>query len=189
MKLKKRHIVLASLVLALSGAVFLNWQLSSKTSSKPDTNRELGVATYVNGEVDNKKEEIQVNNNLIKTESSLTDEQIEYFASARTDRDNTQDEIISLAQQVLELSESSEEAMEEAAEQLSKIEDNILCQSRVEVTLKGKGFSDCLCCLDETSCTVIVPENEIEDNSAFIISSCVSEVSGLPFENINVVGA
>lgn len=187
MKIKKRHIVLSALVLVLSVAVLLNWQLSVVSMNKEKTG-ELGVATYVGSSVESSSDEVAVNSLSIKS-SPLTDEQVEYFVTSRADRQRALDDAVALAKQVLELAESSDEAKEEAAEQLSKIEDNILSQSRVETTLKGKGFTDCICCLDDTSCTVIVPENEIEETSVLIISNCVADVSGLPFENINVVGA
>ena len=77
--------------------------------------------------------------------------------------------------------------MEESAEQLSKLEDNMLSQNRIEATLKAKGFSDCLCWLDSSSCTVIVPKEDMKDNSTLIIMDCVSEVADLPFENISIV--
>lgn len=189
MKIKKRHIVLSTLVLSLSAAVLLNWQLSAKTSVQEENDsRELGVATYVNSKLTSTSDEVAVSSVNIKNDPDLTTEQLEFFASSREERQRTQDEAVTLAQKVLELSESSEEAMEDAVSQLSKIEDNILAQSRIETTLKSKGFSDCVCCLDENSCTVIVPGNEVESNSALIIMDCVKEVTGLPFENINVVG-
>ena len=188
MKIKKRHIVLSSLVVALSVAVLINWQLSGTSAQQKENTNELGVATYVNGSMVASDDEMSVNSQSIKS-SKLTDEQVEFFVTTREERQRAMDDAVALAQQVLELSESSDEAMEEAAEQLSKIEDNILSQSRIETTLTAKGFSDCICCLDETSCTVIVPENELEDASVVIITNCVSSVTGLPFENINIVGA
>ena len=177
------------MVAALSIAVLINWQLSSSSSvNKKENTSELGVATYVNGNADSSSDEVAVNSLSIQS-SKLSDEQVEFFVTTRADRQRAIDDAVALAQQVLELAESSDEALEEAAEQLSKIENNILSQSRIETTLKAKGFSDCICCLDETSCTIVVPENEIKDNAVLIINDCVSDVSGLPFENINIVGA
>lgn len=188
MKIKKRHIVLASMVLALSAAVFLNWQLSGSTSmSKADRSRELGVATYVNRNVSSSSDEVAVSAVPAEYTAELSDEQSEYFLSTRTERQKTQDEVIDLAKQVLESADSSDEAMEESAEQLSKLEDNMLSQNRIEATLKAKGFSDCLCWLDSSSCTVIVPKEDMKDNSTLIIMDCVSEVADLPFENISIV--
>lgn len=188
MKFKKRHIVLASLVLALSSAVYLNWQLSSKTPvTVADTSRELGAATYVNSNIDSSADEMQVNATASENTGNLTKEQVEYFASSRAERTRTQDEMLNLSSKVLELSDSSDEAKEEAVEQISKIEDIILSQNRVETVIKAKGFSDCICMLSETSCTVIVPKNEMNENSALIIKDCVDEVADLPFENISIV--
>lgn len=187
MKIKKRHIVLASMVLALSAAVFLNWQLSGNSIISETESRELGVATYVNRSVTATSDEAVVRNINTESESELSDEQTEYFTNTRVERQKTQDEVISLAKQVLELAESSEEAMEESAEQLSELEDNLLSQNRIESTLKAKGFSECLCWIDNSSCTVIVPKEDMNDNSALVIMDCVSKVADLPFENISIV--
>lgn len=190
MKIKKRHIVLASLVLALSAAVYLNWQLSgSQSLTVSDRNKELGAATYVSNNVDSSGDEVAVNATEATKNSSLTTEQAEYFATSRSDRQQAQDQVITLAKQVLEAADSSDEAKEEAAEQLSDIEDILLSQNRVETTLKAKGFSDCMCFISDTSCTVIVPKGEMTDNSVLIIKDCVDEVADLPFENISIVEA
>ncbi len=183
MKLKKHHVVLATLVVALSAAVYLNWQLSGNSTAKPvDTSKELGIATYVNSNISSEDEA------AMKSESgNLTAGQLEYFANSRVEREAAQEEAISLAKNALENTENSDEAYEDATEQLSKIEDNILSQNRVEATLKAKGFSDCMCYLSDTSCTVIVPKNEMNESSPLIIKDCVEENSGLPFDNISIV--
>lgn len=185
MKIKKRHILLASLVFALSAAVYLNWQLSDNNGiAVANTSKELGQAVYVNSNSTSDEEAVSTGDT---TASALTQEQSEYFATARSDRQKTQDEVIQLARQVLELSDSSDEAKEEAAEQLSDIEEILLSQNRIETTLKAKGFTDCICSLSKTSCTVIIPENEMQENSILIIKDCIDEAADLPFENISIV--
>lgn len=190
MKIKKRHVVLATLVLALSSAVFVNWQLSDGEQIEfSSTSRELGAVTYVNADGGSSADEVAVNAEPDDNGGGLTTQQIEFFATSRTERQKTQDEVKTMAMQVVEAIDSSDEAKEEAVEQLNKLEDILLSQNRVETTLKAKGFSECLCCLSETSCTVIVPNSEIEDNSVLIIKACVDEVADLPFDNISIVGA
>ena len=51
MKIEKRHIVLASLVLALGTAVYINWQFGG--TKQNTTAKELGAASYVNATVSN----------------------------------------------------------------------------------------------------------------------------------------
>ncbi len=183
MKIKKHHVVLATLVVALTVAVYLNWQLSgNSTVNTIDTSKQLGVATYVNSNISS-EDEVAANRENV----NLTTEQSEYFANSRAEREATQEKALELARGVLEMSEGSDEMYEDATEQLSKIEDMILSQNRVEATLRAKGFSDCLCYLSDTSCTVIIPKNEMEKSSSLIIKDCVEENSGLPFENISIV--
>ncbi len=187
MKIKKRHMVLASLVLALSAAVYLNWQLSdSKSLAVSDTTKELGAATYVNSNINTTTDEYPEPTGYSPS-SKLSPEQSEYFSSARMDRDTSQDDAIELAKDVLELADSSDEAKEDAVGKLSELEDRILCQNRIENTLKAKGFSECLCYLSDYSCTIIVPKNEMTEDMRLSINSCVKESAEISFENISVV--
>lgn len=188
MKIKKSYIVLASLVVALSAAVYLNWQLSSgdKLISSGST-KELGAATYVSSDLSSSSDEQSVIAEQSNVTSTLTSAQSEYFAKSRSERQKAQDEVLSLAKEVLELTEATEEAKTEAVEQLNKIEDLILSQNRIETTLKAKGFSDCVCCISGESCTVIVPKNEMSSSAALIISDCVDDVTNISFENISIV--
>lgn len=180
MKIQRKHVVLASLVLALGAAVYINWQLSA-SSGNPGT-KELGKATYVNS---------NVNATVDETESdfvsSLSKDQQNYFSNARLKREKTADEVKSIALEALSLTESDEDAKESALAQLAALEELLMNQDTVENTLIAKGFSDCVCSISEGSVTVIVPENEMTDKSSLIIKDAVSEVCDIPFESISVV--
>lgn len=185
MKIKKQYVVIATLVVALGVAVYLNWQLSGPESlSVANTKKELGVATYVNSSV---TADESSTDSTSKNTGNLTAEQAEYFSASRTDREETQSDVLTLAKQVLELADSSEEAKEEAAEQLSKLENDMLSQNRIESTLKAKGFSDCLCFISDSACTVIVPKNEMQESSSLIIKDCVKMSCDIPSENIGII--
>ena len=57
MKSKKKYIVFASLVLALSAAVYINWQLSG--AKTPQSAKELGAASYVSATASASDDEVQ----------------------------------------------------------------------------------------------------------------------------------
>lgn len=180
MKIRKRHVALATLVLALGVAVYVNWQIST-----PDTSsgkKELGKATYVNSNVNATVDEWK-SENL----SSLTKEQQNYFSAARLERDKTFDKAKELAVEVLELSESDEDDKEEALSQLAYIEKQLINQTSVENIVVAKGFEQCVCALSDNSVTVIVPQNKMTDNSSLIIKDAVADVCNIPFENISIV--
>lgn len=180
MKIQRKHIVLASLVLALGAAVYINWQLSST----PDNlgAKELGKATYVNTNVKATVDEVSLNLN-----SKLSKEQQNYFSNARLKRDKTADEVKNSALEALSLVESDEDTKETALAQLAQLEELLMNQVSVENILSAKGFSDCICSISDDSVTVIVPDNEMSENSPLIIKDAVAEVCDIPFDNISIV--
>ena len=52
--------------------------------------------------------------------------------------------------------------------------------------LTAKGFSDCVCSISDESVTIIVPDNDMKENSSLIIKDVVSEVCKASFENFSV---
>ena len=75
MKSKKKYIVFASLVLALSAAVYINWQLSG--AKTPQSAKELGAASYVSATASASDDEVQQT-------AALSNESKSYFSSERT---------------------------------------------------------------------------------------------------------
>ena len=75
-KIEKRHLVLGTLVIALSAAVYLNWQFGvSDNVSK--TSKELGVAKFVNATTST--EETSTFDEAMQT-SNMTSEQQQYLS-------------------------------------------------------------------------------------------------------------
>lgn len=179
-KIKKRHIVLAALILALGAAVYLNWQYSSTGSLIAPSSKELGEVTYVNADTKATEDEIQTTSNEQSGAAA-------YFAQAKTERQQTQDSVVNTAKEVLELSQSDEEAKEEAAERLSELEERLLAQSNIEGVLKAKGFSDCLCFISDEGCTVALIKSEMTENTPLIVKDAVCSQYEIDFNDITIV--
>lgn len=192
MKIQKRHIVLASLVLALGAAVYLNWQLTDN-SSLLNTNstdaKELGQAKYVNNSVTitETQTEPATDTPEEQAQATLKEEEDAYFADAKNKREQTQDAVVSSIKEITGNLDESDEAKKLAAENLAKIENVILQQSNVENILKAKGFSQCMCYVSDDSCTVVVLKSELEDLSALIIKDAVNSQCGIDFDKITIV--
>ena len=99
MKSKKKYIVFASLVLALSAAVYINWQLSG--AKTPKSAKELGAASYVSATASASDDEVQQT-------AALSNESKSYFSAERTKRQATQDKIIDDAKEIFNLESSSD---------------------------------------------------------------------------------
>lgn len=175
MKANKRNIIAAALIVALGTAVYLNWQFGDTSSMFTSATKELGEAEYVNNDV-----------TVTTPDTALSSKQKNYFSTARTEREQTQDKVVNIAKEVLEKTDSSPKSKESAEAQAEKIENYLMYQTNIENLLKAKGFSDSLCCITEEGCTVVVPKSEMEDDSPMIIKDVVFGQTGINYENITI---
>lgn len=209
MKIQKRHILMASLVLALGAAVYLNWQFTGNSDMlSVDASKKLGEAQYVNGDITDETQEAGIFDSIFggdddkSTESTeettegedttavkaeLTEEQISYFSTVRTDREQTQSKVLEDAKEVLSLSENSEEAKEEAAESVSQLEKLILAQSNIENLLKAKGFTDVVCFISDEGCNVVVASQNMDENGSLLVKDAVMSQLDMGSEQIKII--
>lgn len=180
MKIQKKHIVMTALVLALATAVYINYQISQARTASPV--KELGAASYVNATVGR----TATSDEAAKT---LSKSQQDFFAAERTKRQNTQDKVIDDAEEILESDTSSDSEITEAQENVERIISFFTTQDTIETIIKAKGFSDCLCCITDLGVTIIVPENELNENSVLSIYDAVTTHYDVASDAISVVGA
>lgn len=176
MKIQKKHILSAALILALGAAVFINWQFSGSSAVKPTT-KELGAATYVSRDAKATADEAE--------RDELSPQ--EKIASMRTERSQAQDKALDSAKNILSLSDTSDDAKAEAARQAGVIERRILVQSNIENILVAKGFTDALCFLSDNGCTVTVKAEDMEKDSPLIIKDVVMSQIDVDFNQIVIV--
>ena len=176
MKIQKKHIVMTSLVLALATAVYINYQISQARTTSPA--KELGAASYVNATVGE-----TATSDEAAAAMALSKEQQDFFASERPKRQNPQDKVIDDADS------SSDTELTEAQENVERIISFFTTQDTIETIVKAKGFSDCLCCITDMGVTVIVPENELNENTVLSIYDAVTTHYEIASDAISVVGA
>ena len=178
MKIQKKHILVSALVLALGAAVYLNWHFSDTPLVLP-TSKELGAVTYVSKDTSATADEA--------TAASKTLTPKDQLAKSRTARSQAQDKALDEAKNIITLSDSSDEAKEEAVEQAGEIQKRILAQSNIENILAAKGFSDCLCYISDTGCTVTVLGEQMQKDSPLIIKDAVMSQVDIDFNDIVIV--
>ena len=184
MKFGKKQLVLASLVLALGAAVYLNWQFAG-TNTLPvgDTSSEtsqLGAAQLVNNAyVESVTDDLQSSTEAATQEDAL--------AQARVDRQNSRDEALELLDNVLESVDSDSAAKQQAVEEASAIAQNILEESNVESLLQAKGYSQCVAYITEEECSVVMA-GSVEEADTLIVQEIVMEQTGLSADKIKIIG-
>ena len=178
----KKQLVLASMVLALGAAVYLNWQFAGVNKlpigDTSSTVSELGAAQLVNNAYLE-----TVSDDLKQPASSGASA----FSEARLNRQNSRDEAMDMLDEVLESVDADSEAKKEAVEQASAIAQNILKETNVENLLQAKGYQETVAYLSDEKCSVVVA-GELNAEDTLIIQEVVMDQTGLTADKITIIG-
>lgn len=187
MKLHRRQLILTSLVLALGGAVYLNWHFSDdKGLSATDIlqpQKELGEARYVNSSKTSDETDD------IEPVMNMSEGTKEYFAKAKMERQKTRDEATDIIKKTLSEGSSDEQIKSSAARQIEEMAKTIQQESNIENLIKAKGFGECIVFMQNGECSIIVNPGSLNDSSVITIRDIVSGQSGIPFDKIKITEA
>lgn len=172
----KRQIILASLVLALGIAVYLNWQFSSSgedlsVTGELEEGKNYGDAQYVDKQF-------------------LPDDTVSadvYFAQARLTRTKSRDEAIETLTSMLKEADLTEEKKAELAVQATEVAKSIEIEGNIENLIKAKGFEDCMVYLDGDQVNAVVKTAGLLDNEAMQIKDIILSQITVPVENIKIL--
>ena len=203
MKMGKRQLVLAALVVALGAAVYLNFTLNGGTqlpaTQAVASGRELGQTLLVTasgsalassaGKAASGAASASsgTTSGAVKTSANagtLTDE---YFSEARLNRQKARDEATELLTQVLNDAQKSDAAKAEAVDKAAVIAQNIQKETSIENLIKAKGYPDCIVSLEDDGCSVTAKTIASEHDDAIIITDIVAGQTGLSYDKIKIV--
>lgn len=203
MKYGKRQLILASLVLALGAAVYLNWQFAGTTvqtnKETSETSSALGAAQLVNNSYVE-----TVSDNLEGTDDSLPDFEAtptegeaseaaapaaEKLSDARMTRQTARDEAVELLEDILADAEADSAVKEAAVSEASAIAQNILKETNIESLIQAKGFSECVAYINGDTCTVVVNGDMEDAQNVLIVRDIVASETGLTADQIKIISA
>lgn len=195
----KRQLVIASLVVALGAAVYLNWQFSGNdpiavSDTKESSYKQLGQTTYVNTELDNvqpKKTTAESSTpkltdttKAVNADESAVD--TGHFAAERKKRSQSDSKAVESLSEIIESASATESAKKEAVAAAERLAKCIKAQSDIESEIKVKGFEDVLVLINNESCNVSVFGGTLDDAAAIVIKDIVNRQGGISFEKITV---
>lgn len=170
MILGKKQIVLASLVLVLGVAIYLNYTFTEGTTG-------YDITTSANS----------VNEERTYGEAQLTDvKPDEYFMNARLERQKARDESVETLANTLSMGNLTEEEKEIAASKALEVSGFIESENKIETLVKAKGFSECLAFVDSKKVKVIVKTEGLTPEQAAQIKNIIVEETNMPADSIVV---
>ena len=197
MKLWKRNLIAAAIVLFVCGAVYLNWSYTQDTAA----GRNLGQAALVggredplltqpapgaaDGKSDGKSDGKAEDNDPATAESGS------YFSTARLNRQQARDNALSLLQEAAKDEKADQTAVDEANASIQTMADATVTEAQIENLITAKGYTDCVAFLGEDSISVVVSalDNGMTDADAARIGEIVMEQTGLKADQIKIIEA
>ncbi len=187
MILKKRQLLLATLVIALGAAVFINRYYNAPKAES--------VATVQDGAA---QKEAEKDANLgdaryvISTDVTLDDAAAqavasEYFSSAKLRRQTVRDEALEALNDIIKDKSSSPEAIAKATDAVLSMSNEIAVEGDIENLLSAKVGCESLVILNAGHADVIVENGSLDDVSVVQIKDIVVAQTGYPTENITII--
>lgn len=191
MKIWKRNMVVAAIMLFVCAAVYLNWSYGQEVEAGAESadGKLLGEATLVGSSADDAllsgtEEDAQ------QTQADSA-EQTGYFSSARLNRQQARDSALSLLQEAAADEAADQTMIDEANASIQTMATNTLAEAQIENLVTAKGYADCVCFINDASASIVVAavDGGLTDSDTARITEIVKEETGLNAAQIKIIEA
>lgn len=205
--LKKNQIVISVIALMLVAAGYLNYssQLSQEVSTKEaeeqydyagigdaklvDSEEIVGEENTIKETISNleqntqNKEEVD-NENTIQTNANETTNN--YYTSSRLERDKMYSEMLEAYQKILQNTNISEEQKSISSKEVANINNTKNAIMIAENLIKTKGFEDVVIFVNDSSVSIVVKAEKLEQNQIAQIQNIISRELNAQISNIHI---
>ena len=178
----KKQVLLATLIVALGVAVYLNYYFSSQQPPTTDVNgrptsstssRNMGDAQFVG------------NSSVVSSPESTVDAN-DYFVQARLSRESAREEALDIVKDMMNDVKATDEVKKQAAEKAAAIAQAVEQESKIESLIKSKGFADCVVYIEGENCSIVVRSEGLKPQESVQITEIVTTQSNIVAQNINI---
>lgn len=170
--IKRRQLILATLVVVLGAAVFVNWYYTGNKTTLPSAEettesehvQNLGEAKYVNA----------------------SGETADYFSEVKLNRQKSRDEALDKLNESLKNVKSSSEEAKEITKSIEELTAQIKLESDIEALISAKLASECVAVINEKSAQIVVTKDSLSEDAALQIIDIVTTNTELKAENVKI---
>ena len=182
MKIWKKNLVAAAVLVTVCAGIYLNWLYTEDTATANltdtlDAEKVMGEDTLVLSE---DMAALAAGEDLETTAS-------DYFAAVRLSRQEARDSALNLLQEAMAYSEESK--AQESALELEQIVQTALSEAQIESLVIAKGYTDCVAYMTNEGISVAVssPEGGLQQDDVAVIADIVLSQSDYSMSDIRIV--
>lgn len=179
--LKRRQLVMTTLVVALGAAVFVNWYFTKNPVSATDGTGEskeyvqnLGEAKYVNASGDTSEAE---------TENK---DAVDVFAAVRLNRTKAHDEALDSLKSSLDEVSVDSDAAESVVKSVDELSSSIKKEADIEALITSKIGAECVVIINNGKVQVIVEGGFLTAENVVIIADIVNANTNIKSADLTV---
>ena len=179
MIISKKHIVLSALVLALSVAVYLNWEYVKTNGDTFENTSKVAVDGAVEETASPGGEDGKTGETAAYGEA--------YFAEAKLSRTKARDEAADALKYMLEDANLTTDQMTQLTIEAADIAKSIETEGKIENLIKAKGFQECMVYLADDKIDVLVKCSGMTDSEAAQIKDVILGEVAVPDSSISII--
>lgn len=168
----KKQIILASLVVGLGLAVYVNYQFAQADNMLTLTSALEGGKNYGDAQ--------------LVDATDLFDSEA-YFAEAKMSRQLARDESIETFNTMLSNAEVDPNLKAEMALQAAAFAQAIETEGKIENLIKAKGYNECMVYYDTENVDVVIKTEGLEATDVTVMKDIILKETNIPVENISIV--
>lgn len=169
--IKKKHIAMASMMLMLSAAVYVNYLYAAgDIEDYIDVDKNYGDSILVEGTADETISDVAA-----------------YFSEARISRQQSRDEAVATIENLYVAAENDAEQVTALAQKASEIAANMELETKIESMIKAKGFDECIVYISGEYADVMIQTEGLLPTEAAVIKEAIIQETSVPVENISIV--
>lgn len=179
MKIWKKNLIAAAVLVTVCAGIYMNW-LYSEDQAVMDLTDTLDAEKILSSDM------------LVMAGESLDVDDLEntvtdYFAAVRLSRQEARDSAVSLIQEAM--SYDQEEGAVQTSAQLEQIVQTALTEAQIESLIIAKGYTDCVAYISEEGISVAVaaPEGGLQEGDVAVIADIVMTQTNFSMDSIRVV--
>ena len=184
MKIWKKNMVAAAVLVTVCAGIYVNWLYS-----------EENVAANLTDVLD--VEKVMSDDALVLSEDmaalasgeNLQTTSSDYFAAVRLSRQQARDSAVNLLQEAMAYSNQESSKELESSMELEDIVQTALSEAQIESLIIAKGYEDCVAYMSGEGISVAVasPEGGLQQNDVAVIADIVMTQSDYSLDEIRVV--